>query len=77
MLRTARVASGGFVYRALKLSVDRMRLFRKESHFEAFERVKVEAHLRQPIRIPSYCVLLNHWHFVAWPEEDVKLTDFF
>jgi hypothetical protein len=26
-------------------------MFRKESDFEAFERVTVEAHLRQPIRI--------------------------
>ena len=33
-------------------------MFRKESDFEAFERVMVEAHLRQPIRILSYCVLL-------------------
>jgi len=32
-------------------------MFRKESDFEAFERVMVEAHLRQPIRILSYCVL--------------------
>jgi hypothetical protein len=32
-------------------------MFRKESDFEAFERVMVEAHLRQPIRIRSNCVL--------------------
>jgi hypothetical protein len=32
-------------------------MFRNESNFEAFERVMVEAHLRQPIRILSYCVL--------------------
>jgi putative transposase len=54
-----------------------MHMFRKESDFEAFERVMVEAHLRQPIRILSYCVLSNHWHFVAWPEEGGQLTDFF
>ena len=52
-------------------------MFRKEADFEAFERVMVEAHERQPIRILSYCVLSNHWHFVAWPEEDGQLTDFF
>jgi hypothetical protein len=32
-------------------------MFGKESDFEAFERVMVEAHLRQPIRIRSNCVL--------------------
>ena len=31
-------------------------MFRKESDFEAFECVMVEAHLRQPIRILSYYV---------------------
>jgi putative transposase len=45
-------------------------MFRKEVDFKAFERVRVLAHKRQPIRILSYCVLSNHWHFVAWPEED-------
>ena len=54
-----------------------MHLFRQEDDFEAFQRVMVEAHQRQPIRILSYCVLSNHWHFVVWPEEDGQLTDFF
>jgi hypothetical protein len=52
-------------------------MFRKEADFEAFERVIVETHERQPIRILSYCVLSNHWHFVVWPEEDGQLTAFF
>ena len=36
-------------------------MFRKESDFEAFERVMVEARLRQSIRILSYRGLLSHW----------------
>ncbi len=35
-------------------------MFRKDSDFEAFERVMVEAHVCQPSRILSYCVLSNH-----------------
>jgi putative transposase len=54
-----------------------MHMLRKEADFEAFERVMVEARLRQPLRILSYCVLSNHWHFVVWPEADGQLTDFF
>ena len=54
-----------------------MHMFRKDADFEAFERVMVETHLRQPLRILSYCVLSNHWHFVAWPQEDGQLTDYF
>ena len=52
-------------------------MFRKDADFEAFERVMVEAHQRQPIRVLSYCVMSNHWHFVVWPEHDGQLTDFF
>jgi putative transposase len=54
-----------------------MHMFRKEADFRAFEDVMVEAHLRHPIRVLSYSVLSNHWHFVVWPEEDGQLTDFF
>ena len=54
---SARVAPGGFVYHVLNRSVGRMHMFRKEPDFEAFERVMVEAHQRQPIRILSCCVL--------------------
>ena len=45
-----------------------MHLFAKDADFEAFQRVLIEAHRIHPIRIPSYCVLSNHWHFVVWPE---------
>jgi REP element-mobilizing transposase RayT len=54
-----------------------MHLFRMDADFEAFERMMAEAHDRQPIRILSYCVLPNHWHFVVWPEKDGQLTYFF
>jgi putative transposase len=40
-----------------------MHLFGKDADFEAFERVMIAAHRRHPIRILSYCVLSNHWHF--------------
>jgi putative transposase len=54
-----------------------MHLFRNDADFEAFQRVTIDAHQRHPIRILSYCVLSNHWHFVAWPEGDGQVTAFF
>jgi REP-associated tyrosine transposase len=54
-----------------------MHLFRKDADFEAFQRVMLEAHERHPIRILTYCVMSNHWHFVVWPKQDGELTDFF
>jgi REP-associated tyrosine transposase len=49
----------------------------KDPDFEAFQRVMIEAFQRHPIRILSYCVMSNHWHFVVSPEEDGQLTKFF
>jgi putative transposase len=77
MPRTARVAPGGLAYHVLNRAVGRMRLFGVEGDFEAFQRVMIEAHQRHPIRILSFCVMSNHWHFVVWPEEDGQLTAFF
>jgi putative transposase len=54
-----------------------MQMFRKEADFEEFQRVMVEAHQKHPIRILSYCIMSNHWHFVVWPETDGQLTQFF
>jgi putative transposase len=71
------VTPGGMVYHVLNRSVGRMHLFRKDADFEAFERVMIEAHERHPIRILSYCVMSNHWHFAIWPKKDGELTDYF
>jgi len=54
-----------------------MHLWRKDADLAAFERVMIEAHQRHPLRILSYCVLSNHWHFVVWPEDDGQLSAFF
>jgi putative transposase len=54
-----------------------MRLFAQDADFEAFQRVMIEAHRRHPIRILSYCILSNHWHFVVWPQTDGEVTDYF
>jgi putative transposase len=77
MPRTARHAPGGQVYHVLNRSVGKMHLFAKDADFEAFQAVMIEAHRRHPIRILSYCILSNHWHFVVWPEADGQVTDYF
>jgi hypothetical protein len=51
MPRMARVPPAAFVYHVLNRSVGRIHMFRNEADFEAFERVTVNAHSRQPIRI--------------------------
>jgi REP-associated tyrosine transposase len=77
MPRRARAAPGGLVYHVFNRSVGRMVMFRRDSDYQAFERVIHQAQELHPIRILSYCVMPNHWHWVVWPEEDGQLTGFF
>jgi putative transposase len=38
--------------------------------------VLIAAHERAPMRILSYCLMPNHWHFVLWPKADGELSAF-
>jgi len=77
MPRRARATLGGFVYHVLNRTVAGLPLFRKEADYEAFERIMIEAHARQPLRILAWCLMRNHWHFVVWPREDGEVTAYF
>jgi len=77
MARHPRIAPGGLVYHVLNRSVGKMKMFKQEKDFEAFERLLLEAHQRLPLRLLSYCVMSTHWHFVVWPRADGELTAFF
>jgi putative transposase len=76
MPRTARVAPGGLVYHVLNRSVGKMPRFDKHTGLAALQDVMIQAHRRHPIRILSYCVLSNHWHFLIWLEEVGQVTEF-
>ena len=70
MPRSQRCAPGGSIYHALNRAVARLPLFKKERYYVAFLKVVVEALVKHPTRILSYCALPNHWHFVLWPRHD-------
>jgi putative transposase len=76
MPRQARNAPGGFIYHVLNRANGKLKLFKKEQDYLAFERVLKEAHAQVPIRILSWCIMPNHWHFVLWPKADGELTAF-
>lgn len=65
------------MYHVLNRSAGRFNFFRSVKDFEAFHCLIVEAHTLHPIRILSYCILSNHWHFVVWPQHDGEVTAFF
>ena len=76
MLRVARHAPGGLIYHVLNRANGRLRLFKKEQDFLAFQEVLLWAHQRVPVRILDWCIMPNHWHFVLWPRRDGQLTAF-
>jgi len=79
MPRHARVIVGGYVYHVLNRANGRLRLFRKDADFAAFERALAEVHERVPLRILAYTVMSNHWHFVVWPRrgQGDQVAEFF
>jgi putative transposase len=64
------------VFHVLNRGVGRMRLFAKDEDYEAFERALEKTLETRPMRICSYCLMPNHWHFVLWPERDGQLGEF-
>jgi putative transposase len=76
MPRIARVAPEGMVYHVLNRANGRLRLFKKDEDFLAFEEVMALAHERVKIRILDWVMMSNHWHMVLWPEQDGELTGF-
>lgn len=76
MPRTARVAPGGMVFHVLNRGVGKNKLFFNDQDFLAFERIIADTLEKRPMRILSYCLMPNHWHFVLWPENDGDLGRF-
>src|SRR5437762_1844741 len=77
MPRQPRVAPGDEIYHVLNRANGRLRLFRKPGDFRAFYDVLALAMSRHPTRLLAWCVMGNHWHFVAWPRRDGELSRFF
>lgn len=76
MPRTRRVVPAGMVFHVLNRGVGRMRLFRGDGDFEAFERAITKTLETRPMRILAYCLMPNHWHLVLWPQHAGDLGAF-
>ena len=64
------------VFHVLNRGVGRMRLFRGDGDYEAFERAVEKTLETRPMRILAYCLMPNHWHLVLWPERVGDLGSF-
>jgi putative transposase len=76
MSRPQRIALGGYVYHVLNRANGRLRIFRKESDFLAFEKILADGAAMFSMRLCGYCIMGNHWHLLLWPRGDDDLSLF-
>ena len=76
MPRPKRITLGGYVYHVLNRANGRLKIFKKDGDFLAFEQIMAEGFQRFNMRICGYCIMSNHWHLLLWPEHDGELSDF-
>lgn len=76
MSRPKRITLGGIVYHVLNRANGRLRIFRKDSDFLAFEQILAEGAEHFGMRICGYCLMSNHWHLLLWPVHDGDLSEF-
>jgi putative transposase len=64
------------VFHVLNRGVGKHQLFFNDQDYLAFERIIADTLAKRPMRVLSYCLMPNHWHFVLWPEKDGDLGRF-
>lgn len=76
MPRPPRSATGDVVYHVLNRANARMAIFKKDRDYSLFEETLEEAKEKCPMRILSYSLMPNHWHFVVYPSHDDDMPRF-
>lgn len=76
MGRSPRVDVGNEIYHVLNRANARLTIFNKEKDYQAFEKILEEAKDKYLMRILSYQVVPNHWHFVLYPRKSGDLNLF-
>lgn len=76
MPRTLRIIESDRIYHVLNRSNAKNKIFETPNDYLAFEKVLLEAKEKYPVKILSYCIMPNHWHFVIQPENPKNLSTF-
>lgn len=76
MPRPKRIALGGYVYHVFNRANGRLRIFRKDTDFLAFEKILADGSALFSMRLCGYCIMGNHWHLLLWPRGDGDLSSF-
>ncbi len=77
MARTIRATADGMIYHVLNRANGREKLFNKGKDYLAFEKIIFEAKEKYPsVKILSFCIMPNHWHFALSPKKGEDLSKF-
>jgi len=72
--RRARLATAGLTFHVVNRGAKRSPLFESNDDYLDFERLISAALDRMNVAIFAYCLMPNHWHFVASPRVDGELS---
>jgi len=64
------------VFHVINRGIRRNRLFDRPDDYDDFVDLMRQAQERVPIRLLSYCLMPNHFHFALWPSSDGEMSRF-
>jgi len=76
MPRKKRITKGGIAYHVFNRANGKLRIFKKNLDFLAYENILAEGIERFGMRLCGYCIMSNHWHLLLWPAADNAVQDF-
>ena len=76
MPRINRIDVADIIYHVINRANARMQIFDEDKDYTLFEKVLEQAKKKFDMRILSYCIMPNHWHFVLYPKRDGSLQLF-
>ena len=71
MPRINRIDVRDVIYHVINRANARMQIFNKDEDYILFEKVIEEAKEKFDMRILSYEIMPNHWHFILYPKKMV------
>jgi putative transposase len=76
MARRRRFTPGGFVYHVCNRGSRKGELFSDARDYANFLQLVERARQKRPMRIPGFCLMKTHFHFLLWPKGDHDLSRF-
>jgi putative transposase len=70
------MAHGGYVYHVCNRGSRKGELFGTYDDYDAFLPLMETARRKYDMRIPAYCLMRTHFHFLLWPRTDYALSLF-